>query len=391
MHRLLTDRQAVRSRRCAGRRWPVARAATLPVPCAGSVCTSGNVSAAPGFVSAGQATARQSGPTLTVNQTTSNATLNWQSFNISADGTVQFVQPSATPSRSTRSTTPSPSQIFGTLTANGRVFLHQPERHHLRRRRAGECRRPAGIDAESSTRTAASERAHGARLAAAQPPFPGRSPAARTGGDQRSATARTLQTSQGGQILLFAPQITNQGTHQHPRAARRCWRPAAPSTLPAAVIRTLRGLLVEVGGTGGTVTNGDAATVASRTAGAARWPDHGHRWQRHAGRAGSQPAGPDLCHDEHQRERVDQVCRPVTTAASRPPASPASAARRRMAAAAQLVLGANSVTAVRLDTADPSTTVDSVAQPKSDVQSARATASRCFPARWRRPPAGPSK
>ncbi|MGH8208035.1 MAG: hypothetical protein ACREU6_00295, partial [Steroidobacteraceae bacterium] len=65
-----------------------ARAATLPIPCVAGTCAG-----IPGFVTSGAASAVQSGSKLTVNQTTNNAILNWQSFNISADGTVTFVQP----------------------------------------------------------------------------------------------------------------------------------------------------------------------------------------------------------------------------------------------------------------------------------------------------------
>ena len=65
----------------------------------------------------------QAGTKLTVNQTSTNATLNWQSFNISADGTVQFVQPSATAVALNQINDANATQIFGALNANGRVFL----------------------------------------------------------------------------------------------------------------------------------------------------------------------------------------------------------------------------------------------------------------------------
>src|SRR5215472_4296445 len=70
----------------------IAKAAppTLPVPCtAGSCGASGPQS----WVTSGAATATQVGSSLTVNQSTQNALLNWRSFNISHDGKVTFVQP----------------------------------------------------------------------------------------------------------------------------------------------------------------------------------------------------------------------------------------------------------------------------------------------------------
>lgn len=106
-------------------------AATLPIPCAGGTCapafkTPGMTAPPAGFVTSGAATAIQSGNTLTVNQTTDQAILNWQSFNISADGHVIFNQPSATSIALNKIYQASPSAIFGQLTANGQVYLINP-------------------------------------------------------------------------------------------------------------------------------------------------------------------------------------------------------------------------------------------------------------------------
>src|ERR1700742_4170628 len=76
-------------------------AATLPIPCAPGVCapafkTPGMTAPPAGFVTSGAATAVSTGNTMTVTQTTDQAILNWQSFNISADGRVVFQQPKST-------------------------------------------------------------------------------------------------------------------------------------------------------------------------------------------------------------------------------------------------------------------------------------------------------
>src|ERR1700743_1835920 len=65
--------------------------AQLPIPCVAGSCGTGTS----GFVTSGQASATPSGNTLTINQASNKTTLNWQSFDISADGKVQFNQPSA--------------------------------------------------------------------------------------------------------------------------------------------------------------------------------------------------------------------------------------------------------------------------------------------------------
>jgi len=97
----------------------IACAATqLPIPCAPGACANNNV-----FVTSGAATAVQSGKTLAVTQTSNNATLNWASFNISADGKVIFQQPSSTSVALNRIYDANPSSIFGALSANGQIYL----------------------------------------------------------------------------------------------------------------------------------------------------------------------------------------------------------------------------------------------------------------------------
>ena len=63
---------------------------------------------------------------LTVNQNTDKLITNWSSFNIGKDATVQFVQPSSTSSALNRVTSSDPSYIFGTLQANGKIILINP-------------------------------------------------------------------------------------------------------------------------------------------------------------------------------------------------------------------------------------------------------------------------
>jgi len=106
-------------------------AATLPVPCAPGVCapafkTPGMLVPPAGFVTSGAATAVSTGNTMTVTQTTDQAILNWQSFNISADGRVVFQQPRSTSIALNKIYQASPSAIFGQLSANGQVYLINP-------------------------------------------------------------------------------------------------------------------------------------------------------------------------------------------------------------------------------------------------------------------------
>src|SRR5882757_2117497 len=80
-----------------------------------------------GVVVSGQATVSTPSATATViNQSSSRVQLNWNTFNVGANESVQFNQPSATAVAFNRILDQSPSQIFGQLGANGRVVLVNP-------------------------------------------------------------------------------------------------------------------------------------------------------------------------------------------------------------------------------------------------------------------------
>ena len=79
-----------------------------------------------GRLVAGQATISQSGTAMSIVQGTSRAVLDWQSFNIGANASVVFSQPSASAVALNRVLGGSPSQIFGRLSSNGQVFLTNP-------------------------------------------------------------------------------------------------------------------------------------------------------------------------------------------------------------------------------------------------------------------------
>src|SRR5262245_9977861 len=95
-----------------------APAAELPVPCVAGACGV----QVPGFISSGQGGLSQVGNTLNVDQFTERATFNWKSFSISADGTVNFNQPSSNSVALNRIHGADPSRIFGALKANGRIY-----------------------------------------------------------------------------------------------------------------------------------------------------------------------------------------------------------------------------------------------------------------------------
>ena len=88
----------------------------------------GAVFAAPagGVVTAGSATINSAAGNTLITQTTQNAAINWLSFNIAAGKSVKFVQPNANSVALNRVLGSDPSNILGSLSANGKVFLVNP-------------------------------------------------------------------------------------------------------------------------------------------------------------------------------------------------------------------------------------------------------------------------
>ncbi|WP_332684520.1 two-partner secretion domain-containing protein, partial [Comamonas sp.] len=79
-----------------------------------------------GQVVSGNAAITQAGPQMTIQQASDKTILNWQSFNIGAGHQVTFQQPDASAVALNRVVGADASAIHGTLQANGRVFLVNP-------------------------------------------------------------------------------------------------------------------------------------------------------------------------------------------------------------------------------------------------------------------------
>ena len=79
-----------------------------------------------GVVAAGAAGIANSASGTTITQTSPNAVINWQSFGVGAGQTVQFIQPGSSSVALNRVLGSDPSSILGNLTANGKVFLLNP-------------------------------------------------------------------------------------------------------------------------------------------------------------------------------------------------------------------------------------------------------------------------
>lgn len=336
-----------------------AASATLPVPCAAGACAG-----ASSFVGAGQATAVQAGSKLTVTQTSANTTLNWQSFNISADGKVQFVQPSASSVALNRIFQADPSKIFGGLQANGSVYLIN--------RNGIVFGANAQVNVGSlvaSTLDLKAVDANGALTGLTTPGLSGQAALQQfqdsnglqlTSAPVTISNGATLQTTEGGQVLVFAPTITNEGTIRAP-GGQTVLAAGSQIYLASTTDPNLRGLLVEVGGVGGTVTNGMASNANAASV------------NQLVGQITAERGNVTLAaHAVNQLGLVSATTSINENGSIRLQArdggSQGGTSSTPIAGAGGvLTLGQHSVTEVTLDTADTSTTVDSVAQPKSGI------------------------
>lgn len=97
---------------------------------AASLCAAGIAHAANGVVGgqvvAGSGQIQQNGTTTVIRQNSQTLALNWQSFDIAPNQTVDFIQPSSGAIAVNRIFSSTPSQIFGNLDANGQVWLINP-------------------------------------------------------------------------------------------------------------------------------------------------------------------------------------------------------------------------------------------------------------------------
>ena len=79
-----------------------------------------------GQITTGAGQISQSGSTTTVQQSSQTLSLNWLSFNVGTQETVNFVQPNSSSLAVNRINSATGSEILGHLNANGQVWLINP-------------------------------------------------------------------------------------------------------------------------------------------------------------------------------------------------------------------------------------------------------------------------
>jgi filamentous hemagglutinin family protein len=229
-------------------------AAELPVVCIAGSCGSGL------DLDPAVASLSLTPNALNIQQHVDNAVLNWSSFNISRDGSVTFEQPSTSSVALNRIHQNSPSEIFGALHANGRVYLLNQNGilfgDGARVDVGGLLATSLDLtpDALSGGLTAPSITG-GPSLVQYRDSAGNALPSGAVG----VARGATIRTAEGGSLLVFAPEISNEGTLKSP-GGQTVLAAGNSIFLATSSDPNLRGLLVEVG-TGGTVTNGGTANA----------------------------------------------------------------------------------------------------------------------------------
>ncbi|HEB0786564.1 TPA: hypothetical protein RY256_003637 [Salmonella enterica] len=150
-----------------------------------------------GQIVAGQGSISTSGNQMTVNQNTHGMVTNWNSFDIGAGHTVQFVQPGSSAVALNRVTGGHESQILGTLKANGQVMLINPAGVMFGQ---GAKVNTAGLVA--STRNISNEDFMAGRYTFSGGGMPG----------AQVVNQGSLTTTKGGYIVLAADRVRNSGT-----------------------------------------------------------------------------------------------------------------------------------------------------------------------------------
>ena len=148
-----------------------------------------------GKISAGQASITQSGTRMDINQSSTRAVIDWQTFNVGVQAQIHFSQPSPSSAILNRVIDTQASQIFGRITANGQVFLSNPNGVYFAP--------SATVDVGALVATT---------HAISNSDFmAGRYSFSRNGATGSVVNEGSLKAALGGYIALLAPEVRNQG------------------------------------------------------------------------------------------------------------------------------------------------------------------------------------
>jgi filamentous hemagglutinin family protein len=158
-----------------------------------------------GVVRGGTATISQTGTATTINQTSARAVIDWRTFDIAANESVSFAQPSATSAVLNRVTGTQFSSLQGSLTANGQVYLVNPNGIFM----GSGAHINAGSFVASTANIATQSFMRDPAAASGTYAFDELANGASTG---TIVNAGTITVADGGMVALVAPGVRNSGT-----------------------------------------------------------------------------------------------------------------------------------------------------------------------------------
>ena len=150
-------------------------------------------------VSAGGAAVSSNGTQMTIRQSTPKTAINWQQFNIGPGESVQFIQPGASAIALNRVLGQDPSAILGRLSANGQIFLLNPN---------GVLFGP-GAQVNVGGIVASTLNLSDADFLAGRYGFSGQ------GGEV--VNQGKIEATEGGYVVLLAPRASNEGVISTPQ------------------------------------------------------------------------------------------------------------------------------------------------------------------------------
>ena len=156
---------------------------------------------------------------MVITQTTANVAINWQRFDVRAGESVTFVQPSSSAVALNRVIGADPSTILGSLSANGNVFLVNPNGILFGR---GASVNVGGLVAST--------------LAIGDADFMARDYRFAGNGSGSVSNAGTIQARDGGYVALLGARVGNEGVISEAWAPWLAAGKRSPSTWPETAL-----------------------------------------------------------------------------------------------------------------------------------------------------------
>ncbi len=284
---------------------------------------------------------------MTVNQSTKNMIINWGSFNIGSKASVNFIQPGATSAVLNRVTGPDVngvknlSQIYGNLTANGQVYIINQNGILF-----GSTAKVNVNSLIASSLNISDDLFNNGLLSSTDFAVPATF-SGMSGFVQVDADA-SLTSASGGRIMMFAPDITNNGLISTPDG-QTLLAAGQKVYLTASDDPNLRGLLVEVDN-GGTTTNTNLGSIVAERGNVTL-----------AGIAVNQNGRVKATTSTTANGSIKLQARDTTLVV------PGTVFTREATVGGTVTLGENSITQVMPDATDKATVLDTVKVNKSKV------------------------